>query len=130
MKKVKIAFWVILIAFFVLIVYQNQEFFMAKQSLKIDLALQTYYTPDTQNAVICAAFFLLGFLIAYISGLTERFRSGKTIKGLNATNQTHREQVALLKKEVDALKGASAPSPAPTGETDEKATEEATAQNA
>ncbi len=126
MKKVKIAFWIILIGFFATIVYQNQEFFLAKQSLVINLLFQTYYMPETQNAVLCAAFFLLGFLIAYISGLTERFRSSKTIKGLNATNNTHREQAALLKKEVDMLKGNPVNELKAAEETDEKAT----AQNA
>lgn len=122
MKKVKIAFWVILIGFFVAIVVQNQEFFLAKQSLVINLFFQTYYTPEIQNAVLCAAFFLLGFLIAYFSAVTERFRTGKTIKGLNATNDTHRDQVALLKKEVDALKGNPMVESKPTEEADKKAT--------
>jgi hypothetical protein len=73
MKKVKIAFWVILIGFFVLVVFQNQAFFMAKQSFLINLYFKKYYTAETFNAVIMLALFLCGFLIAYFSGLAERF---------------------------------------------------------
>jgi len=125
MKKVKIAFWVILIGFFIMIVLQNQAFFMAKQSFMINVYFRKYFTAETYNAVIALALSLCGFLIAYFSGLAERFKSGKTIKTLTATNKTYLEELTQVKKEVEQMKSGNAAPPAAaveeTVETAEKA---------
>jgi predicted membrane protein len=118
MKKVKIAFWVILIGFFVLVVFQNQAFFMAKQSFLINLYFKKYYTAETFNAVIMLALFLCGFLIAYFSGLAERFKSGKTIKTLTATNKTYLEELTQVRKDIEGIKAGSTVPPVAGGETE------------
>ena len=118
MKKVKIAFWVILVGFFVLVVFQNQAFFMAKQSFLINLYFRKYYTAETFNAVILLALFLCGFLIAYFSALAERFKSAKTIKTLTATNKTYLEELTQVRKEIERIKAGNIAQPVAGGETD------------
>ena len=113
MKKVKIAFWVIIICFIGILIYSNKDFFLAKQALTLKLPfLQPYHSPELAIAIFFLAFFLSGFLIAYFFGLYDRFKSSKTIKNLNAAAAAQQEEFATLKSELEALKGG------PTESTD------------
>lgn len=108
MKKVKVAFWVILLVIAGLFVYQNKVFFMAKQSLSFKLPfLKALHTPELPLAILFLAFFLTGFLIAYFFSLYDRFKSKKTIKNLNAATASQREELATLKKEPASLQSDS-----------------------
>ena len=84
MNKVKTAFWVIIFGFFILIFFQNQPFFMAKQGIRINLVFKEYQIPEMATAVFFLAFFLIGLLISYFFSLAERLRLKKTIKRLSA----------------------------------------------
>ncbi len=108
MKKVKIAFWLIILVFAGGFVYQNKIFFMAKQSLSLALPfLDTLHTPELPHAVLFLVFFLTGFLIAYFFGLYDRFKSNKTLKNLNAATAAQQDELTALKRELDSLRGAS-----------------------
>ena len=108
MKKVKIAFWLILLVFVGVFAYQNKIYFMAKQSLSLTLPfLETLHTPELPHAVLFLVFFLTGFLIAYFSGLYDRFKSNKTLKNLNAATATQQDELTALKRELESLRGAS-----------------------
>jgi len=108
MKKVKIAFWLILLVFAGVFAYQNKIFFMAKQSLSLTLPfLETLHTPELPHAVLFLVFFLTGFLITYLFGLYDRFKSKKTIKSLNAAAADQQNELAALKRELELLRGAS-----------------------
>jgi cell division protein FtsB len=103
MKKTKIAFWIVILGFIALVMYQNQDFFLVKRDFHIDLFFKNFLTPPVLNAVWFIACFLLGLLIAYFSSLSERFRSNKTIKGLNATINELSKKNTALEQQVDAL---------------------------
>lgn len=107
MKKVKWIFWLLVIGFVGLIIFQNQGYFLDKQQLGIDVYFKQYQTPIFANGVLFLACFLIGFLLAYILSLSERFKSGRTIRKLNESIQDHLEQVAMLKREMDSIKAAS-----------------------
>ena len=108
MKKVKITFWLIILVFAGVFVYQNKIFFMAKQSLSLTLPfLDTLHSPELPHAVLFLVFFLTGFLIAYFSGLYDRFKSNKTLKNLNAATATQQDELTALKRELESLRGAS-----------------------
>ena len=93
MKKVKIAFWLIILVFAGVFVYQNKIFFMAKQSLSLTLPfLKTLHTPELPHAVLFLFFFLAGFLAAYFFGLYGRFKSKKTVKSLKAAAATQQDK--------------------------------------
>jgi hypothetical protein len=84
MKKVKIVFWLLILVFMALVFFQNQAYFLTRNSLRIDLWIQNYFIPETPNGLFFLAFFLAGLLIAYVYYLPERFRCNKIIKQLNA----------------------------------------------
>ncbi len=109
MKKAKIAFWLILIGFLLLLGYQNWDFFMSQHGLRINLLMVQYETPELQNAVLFLIFFFAGLLISYFITLFERFKSKKTIKTLNTALQMNQKLLDELKKEVLLLKGETPP---------------------
>jgi NADH:ubiquinone oxidoreductase subunit 5 (subunit L)/multisubunit Na+/H+ antiporter MnhA subunit len=108
MRKLKIAFWIILIGLLGLIVYQNQGYFLTKHSLDINLWFTRRFIPPVQNLVIIAAFFVFGLLIAMIQNLFERYRMNKTIKELRNTIHTSQTTISQMRQEIDAMKPAAA----------------------
>ena len=124
MKKVKIAFWLIILVFVSVFVYQNMDFFMAEQSLRLNLGvLETFHTPELPHAVLFLVFFLTGFLIAYFFGLYDRFKSNKTIKSLNAADTAQQDELTALKRELELLRGAS---PGGSSASEEQGTKQTT----
>ena len=114
MKKVKLVFWLLLIALVALAVVQNQAYFLAQQSLRIDLYFANYQSPELPTGTFFVACLVIGLLIAYLMSLPQRFRSRKTIKTLEATNASQQETISAQQKEIDALKApASVPEPIP-----------------
>ncbi len=110
MKKLKIAFWVLLIGFFGLLIYQNQDLFLGKKGLSINLYFTAYRIPEIPNAVYYLAFFLVGMLVSYFATLAQRFKANKTIKELNATADANLQKVVRLETELNALKKPEAAS--------------------
>lgn len=105
MKKVKIGFWLIVVALLVLVGFQNKAFFLQKHSFDVNLWFTApYETPDIYNAVLFVVCFLAGLAIAYLSGLFERYKANKTIKQLTKTVNDRQAEVEQLKAEVEALK--------------------------
>ncbi len=116
MKKVKLVFWLILIAFIALLASQNWDYFMSQHGLRINLFVAEYHLPPLQNAVLLLIFFFAGLLIAYFFTLFERFKSQRTIKSMTGSLEMSEKLLDELKKEIQTLKGAS---PAPAGTPDE-----------
>lgn len=83
MRKVKLAFWLILLGLLGLVFWQNQTFFLEKRGIEVDYVVGHYQSPDFQIALYFLIFFLVGLLISYFSSLSERFVARKTIKKLN-----------------------------------------------
>ena len=80
MSKIKMVFWLLVAGLIAVVFFQNPEPFMAKQSMR----LFKYQTPQLQAAVYFLAFFVAGFLVAYVYTLPERYRLKKAIKHLTA----------------------------------------------
>ena len=113
MKKAKIAFWVILVAFVFLLAYQNWNFFMSTHGLRVNFLVKEYHTPELQNIVLFLIFFFAGLLIAYFFSLLDRFKSKKIIKNLTALLEENEKTTAALKSEIDSLKNARPVNAAP-----------------
>lgn len=105
MKKAKMAFWGIIVAFVALVAYQNWDFFMSTHALRINLIAVDYQTPQLQNIILFLIFFFAGLLISYFSNLFERYRSNKTIKGLKTSLEQNQKMLEALKNEIDSIKG-------------------------
>ena len=107
MKKVKIAFWLVVIAFLLLLGYQNKEFFLQRHSFDLNLWVSApYQSPEIYNAVLFAVCLLAGLVIAYLSGLLERFKANKTIKQLTKNVDDLKNEKIQLQTEIEALKNA------------------------
>ena len=122
MKKAKFAFWLIIFGFMALLTYQNREFFLSKHSLRIDLMVVSYQTPEIHNTILFLIFFFAGLLMAYFFSLFARFKTKKMIKSLKASLLMNEQMLEELKKEINILKGP-APSDA-TSQTDATESEE------
>lgn len=104
MKKVKLAFWIIILALFGVLIYQNQPYFLTKHSLGLNLYIFNRETVPVYNLVIIVALFAFGLLIAYTSSLIERFRANKTIKELRAKVKSQQGTLDQVKQDVEILK--------------------------
>jgi len=98
MRKVKIAFWVILAALLGLAVSQNLPFFLEPSHLRVNFYFAEYSTPTFPIMMFFLVVFFAGLLIAYVSGLSEKFIAKKTIRNLNS-------EVAAAKKKISELEG-------------------------
>ena len=109
MRKVKMVLWLILFGVIAIVVYSNKHyFFNTKQSIQILIPFKEPYTfKEMPNAVYFLVFFVIGFLVAYFLSLSERFKSKKTIKNLNAATTSQLEEISVLKKEIDSLKASA-----------------------
>jgi hypothetical protein len=112
MKKMKIAFWVLVFAFLGLIIYQNLAYFRAPWSLQLNLAFAAYQTPEFPIWVFFIGLFLIGIILTYLFCLPAKFRAGKTIRTLNATITSQRDELAALKNEVTAMRSPAPAEPA------------------
>jgi hypothetical protein len=112
MKKFKLAFWIVILGFIGLIVYQNRELLFESESLGINLMFAEYQTPKLPMALFFAVVFLLGLLIGYVPGLFERFKSGKTIKKQQETIRAQQGALDEMKKDIAALKPQAEPAAA------------------
>ena len=111
MKKVKIAFWMIVFCFVGLLIFQNREFFLSDSRMVLDLGFFYYETPFLANAIFFVAFFLVGVLISYISGLFQHFKDAKAIKTLKAKEASLIEAVSSLEQQLTTVKASIEPVP-------------------
>jgi predicted membrane protein len=111
MKKVKIAFWIVVFGFIGLVIFQNKDFFMAESRLMIDLGFFYYETPFLANAIFFVAFFLVGILISYFFSLFKHFKDAKTIKTFKAKETSLVETVSSLEKQLSTQTVPTEPSP-------------------
>jgi uncharacterized integral membrane protein len=108
MKKVKIILWVIVVAFVVLLFFQNQEFFLEKKGINLNLSyVAGNYTPELPLAVWFLIVLIIGLLVAYFFGLAARFKLKKTIKELKAKIDTQIEMISQIRSELEARTGFS-----------------------
>jgi len=107
MKQVKVIIWALVIGFVVLAVFQNQNYLVSEQTFSLNLFFTKYDTPALANGLIVLVSFVLGLLVTYFFNLTERLRTRKTAKKLNATIASHQADLSALRGELAALKDNS-----------------------
>jgi hypothetical protein len=110
MKKTALIIWAIIFGLIALVIFQNQTFFLAKQSLRINFGIiDAYHSPELPIAVLLIIFFLAGIVLAYLFNFPVRFRARQTIKKLNARIVARNEEMLELKREIQSLKGEEVP---------------------
>lgn len=108
MKKLRYMFWLILIGFLVVLVYQNLGFFSSLHSLHINLGFYERSTPDLATGAIIAIFVgvsVLLMMMLYFASRFENYRAKKTIKELRAGMEESTDTISKLTAEVEMLKG-------------------------
>lgn len=108
MKKLKYMFWLILIGFLGVLVYQNMAFFSGLHSLQINLGFYENRTPELATGAIIALFVGLSVLLMmmlYFASRFESYRAKKTIKELKAGMEESADTISKLTAEVEMLKG-------------------------
>ncbi len=122
MKKLKYLFWLVFVGFFVLLVYQNLDFFSAKNSLHIDLGIYERSTPELNNGMIIAGFIGIAvfiMLIYYFSSRYSVYKANKTIKELKKATEDRASAIDGLKAELESLKQGVFSAREPDGKGDE-----------
>jgi uncharacterized membrane protein YciS (DUF1049 family) len=126
MKKLKYLFWLLLIAFFGVVIYQNWDYVtFVNENLKLNLFVYNKPIPPLTNGAIIAICVGVGVLITmlfYLASRYEAYRAKKAIKTLRNSMEESKKSISDLKREVELLKGGS---PAPA--TDPSEGEESTA---
>jgi len=124
MRKFKIGFWAVIFGLMGIVIFQNQDFFMVKQSLSIDLIFTSYPTPELHRAILFVGIFLTGFIISYVFTLIERLRFRKVVKSLGAEIDSQNKNITLLINELESVKGGSSGNNKEKEEKEEKEEEE------
>jgi hypothetical protein len=105
MKKATLIVWVIILGIIALVIFQNQTFFMTHHALRFNLGVVSgALPPNLPIAVVFIFFFFCGLVIAYLFGLSSRFKARRTIKKLNATIMSQKNEAAELQRELKTLK--------------------------
>lgn len=104
MKEVKITFWVIVLIFISVFIYQNQAFFFQMDhGFRFNLIFTEFKTPGISSALIFLCSFLAGFLISYAGSIPGRMKSGKRIKLLQSAYDSQLKEIASLNNKIDDL---------------------------
>jgi uncharacterized integral membrane protein len=97
MKSLKPVLLSLLFIFVLVLVVQNQEFFMHEKAIRLNLLVWSNQTPPVPLCVYFLGFFLIGLLISYFLGLSERFKAKKAMGN-------HLETIRKLEEEIKVLK--------------------------
>ena len=102
MKAVKLVVFLLVCVFLVIVVVQNQDVFMDKKALSIDLIAWNYHTQAIHLSLYFLGFFLVGLLIAYFHGLGERFKTKRIIAAQLETIRKAEEEIRTLRSQSNA----------------------------
>ena len=120
MKKLKYAFWLIVIAFIAVVVWQNWDYVMTPQVLKLNLFIYNEPIPPLTNGAIiaiCVGISVMIMMLFYFASRYENYRAKKTINALRLGMEESQKSLSQLQQEVELLKGGS---PAPLTDASEK----------
>ena len=104
MSKFKLFVWVLILAFIGIVLFQNDGLFLGKQALGIDFYFVSYRTPELPVAIYFLATLVIGLIVSYLFGLSDKFKARRTIKGLTSTLDAQRDELSSLKREIEVLK--------------------------
>ena len=102
MKAVKLVVFLLVCAFLVIVVLQNQDVFMDKKALGIDLIAWKYHTQAIHLSLYFLGFFLIGLLVSYFHGLGERFKTKRIIANQFETIRKAEEEIRTLRSQPNA----------------------------
>ncbi len=108
MKKLKIAFWVIIVIILFVFGYHNSEFFMTNQSLDLKYGFGEYKTPELPIVVLWIFFLALTAGIWFIYTLPKKLKTKKEIQQMHDAEISHLKEIAALRRRIDAFQSQAA----------------------
>ena len=99
MKAVKLVIFLLVCAFLVIVVIQNQSVFMDTMALEVDIIVWNYETQPIHLSLYFLGFFLIGLLVSYFYGLGERFKAKRIIASQLETIRKSEEEMRGLKSQ-------------------------------
>ena len=115
-KRVKIGIWVLIVVFAFMLIYQNQQFFLAGQSLRLNLLFAEYQSPEWKIVMICTGFFAAGLIFGIYILIAYQLR----MKRKRKAQQVQPEKPAKADERIAAPEPAPKPAPAmPRGSNSE-----------
>jgi len=108
MKKLKIAFWVIIVIILFVFGYHNSEFFMTNQSLDLKYGFGEYKTPELPIVVLWIFFLALTVGIWFIYTLPKRLKTKKEMQQMHDVEISHLKEIAALRRRIDAYQSQAA----------------------
>ncbi|MBW2170700.1 MAG: LapA family protein [Deltaproteobacteria bacterium] len=97
MKSAKLVLLAVVGVFLVLAVVQNLSLFTHRESLRLNLLVWKYETAPILLSMYFVGFFLIGLLLSYFAGLSDRFKAKNEIKN-------HLKRISKLEEEIKVLK--------------------------
>ena len=123
MKKLKYAFWLIVIAVIGVVIWQNWDYVTTPHVLKLNLFIYNEPIPPLTNGAIiaiCVCISVMIMMLFYFGSRYENYRAKKTIKALRLGMEESQKSISHLQQEVELLKGGSPVPLAETSENEEK----------
>jgi hypothetical protein len=108
MKKLKVIFGLLVFGVIVIIVTQNLDFFLQRYAIGIDIGFVSYRTPNLATVIYLLFFFFVGLLIAFLMGLSEKFRSRKAIRELTETLAAETKKLMELEAKLVSAQAVQA----------------------
>jgi uncharacterized integral membrane protein len=102
MKAFKLVVFLLVCVFLVIVVMQNQDVFMDKKALEIDLIAWKYQSQAIHLSLYFLGFFLVGLLVSYVHGLGERFKTKRLIASQLETIRNAEEEIRTLRSQPNA----------------------------
>ena len=103
MKKVKIVFGLLVLGVIVIVVAQNLDFFLQRYEIGIDIGLASYHTPNFAIIIYLLFFFFAGVIVAFLMGLSEKFRSKKLLREVNETLAAEKKKTVELEAKLTSV---------------------------
>jgi uncharacterized integral membrane protein len=105
MQKIKYLLWIVIIAVLATFIYQNNEYFMAEQSIGIDLYFFKAESGQLPNLVYFLGVFVIGFLVSLIVTFSYGYKKRKTIRALNEKINEDKKRIDEMESRLAALAG-------------------------
>ena len=94
-KRVKMGIWVAIVAFIAILIYQNQPFFWAGQSLRLNLLFTEIQSPEWKILLICTGFFVGGLILGLYILVIYQLRSKRKRKVSQAKVEKTEERISV-----------------------------------
>jgi hypothetical protein len=107
--KTKMVLWVMALGVIFLIMIQNWEFYMSKQTLSLDLYYTRIHFPELPVAVLFLLVFIFGVSVSSLSYYIDRFFIRRQMKKLNSALESCSQKSAQLEAALAGNKSTEKP---------------------